>query len=115
MSLLKRMVQEFLKALAEEAEPIVSQRPVRCWDFRDKSLTLMPSEEGTVMYVQYHGAYGETPHVGDYVIFKATKPQGSRYRVTDVDWDHDVDWAWFAYLEFTPRTEEEVQRDERLL
>lgn len=112
---LREQIEKFLKSAAEKAVPLASVRPVKCWDFRDKSLTLMPSKGGQNLYVQYHGAFGETPHVGDYVIFKAAKPQGTRYRVTEVKF-HDVDWAWFAHLEFAPRTtQQEVEQDERAL
>lgn len=82
------------------------------WDFREKRCILMPREDGQKLYVQHHGAFGPQPAEGDYVIFKATKPQGSRYRVVKVDWV-DVEFAWFAHLEFAPRTEQEIHDDER--
>jgi hypothetical protein len=116
VSFLRDQVIEFLRttleALTEPDAP--PARAPKCWDFRDKIVTMMPRDDGQEMYVQYHGAYGPTPREGDYVIFKAPKPQGSRYRVTEVDFA-DVDWAWFAHLQFAPRTEEEVERDERAL
>jgi hypothetical protein len=116
MSLAKKAQEAFdryRRQLGLTDPPVAPENSVRTWDFRRRSVTMMPSDNGQKMYVQYHGAFGPNPRQGDYVIFKAVKPTGSRYRVTTVDWSHDVDWAWFAHLEFAPRTDEEVEADER--
>lgn len=76
-------------------------------------LVLSPSTGGRKMYIQVHDLYSPHVEVGDFVILPAVKPQGSRYRLIEHDWGFHVDWAWAAWLEFAPRTQEEVDRDEQ--
>ena len=83
-------------------------------DFRKQNgLVLSPSDGGQKMYIQVHSMYSPHVNIGDFVILPAVKPQGSRYRLVEHDWGFHVDWAWAARLEFAPRTQEEVDRDEQ--
>lgn len=80
-------------------------------DLRDYSVDIIVKDGGQRLFIICHdwfGSHGAPLREGDFVILRAKKPQGSRYRITGFQYP-DIDYSFSADLEFAPRTHEEVK------